>query len=79
MYYICFDGLPKVNSRVAHQVVATDDRYFRRKSWMELADADLYVLRVATCDRLAKLIIDSVHDDHYLFTDLLLKRFPINR
>jgi hypothetical protein len=51
-----------------------DDRYFRRKSWNELADADLYALRVTTCDRMAKLIIDSVNDDHYLFTDLLLKR-----
>jgi hypothetical protein len=51
-------------------------RYFRRKSWRELADADLHALRVTTCDRIAKLIIDSVNDDRYLFTDLLLKRFP---
>lgn len=50
-------------------------RYFRRKSSRELADADLYDLRVTTCDRMAKLIIDSVDDDHYLFTDILLKRF----
>jgi hypothetical protein len=49
-------------------------RYFRRKSRRELADADLHALRVTTCDRMAKLIIDSIDDDHYLFTDLLLKR-----
>src|SRR5271167_1788556 len=52
------------------------DRYFRRKSWIELTDADLHKLRVTACDRMAKLIIDSVKDDRYLFTDLLLKRFP---
>lgn len=52
-------------------------RYFRRKSWRELADADLYALRVTTCDRMAKLIIDSIEDDRYLFTDLLLKRCGI--
>jgi hypothetical protein len=52
-----------------------DSRYFRRKALQELADADLYALRVATCDRMAKLIIDSVDDDRYLFTDILLKRY----
>jgi hypothetical protein len=49
-------------------------RYFRQKSYRELADADLYGLRVTTCDRMAKLIIDSVDNDKYLFTDILLKR-----
>ena len=49
-------------------------RYFKRKSYRELADVDLHDLRVTTCDRMAKLIIDSVDDDKYLFTDILLKR-----
>jgi len=49
-------------------------RYFRQKSYRELADADLHGLRVTTCDRMAKLIIDSVDNDKYLFTDILLKR-----
>lgn len=49
-------------------------RYFKRKSYSELADADLHELRITTCDRMAKLIIDSVDDDKYLFTDMLLKR-----
>ena len=71
MYYIRFDGVSKVFGFVCW----ADCRYFRRKSWRELADADLYALRVTTCDRMAKLIIDSIDDDHYLFTDLLLKRY----
>jgi hypothetical protein len=50
-------------------------RYFKRKSFKELADAELYDLRVVTCDRMAKLIIDSIDDEHYLYTDILLKRF----
>jgi hypothetical protein len=50
-------------------------RYFKRKGLMELADADLHHLRVTTCDRMAKLIIDSIDDDRYLFTDILLKRY----
>jgi hypothetical protein len=44
---------------------------------VELADADLYSLRMVTCDRMAKLIIDSVEDDKFLFTDILLKRFQL--
>jgi hypothetical protein len=76
MYHLRADGMSEVPPSTFWWERA-DDRYFRRKSWNELADADLYALRVTTCDRIAKLIIDSVNDDHYLFTDLLLKRsFP---
>jgi len=64
-----------VESFTPQYMTHADERYFRRKSWMELADADLYALRVTTCDRMAKLIIDSVKDDRYLFTDILLKRY----
>ena len=74
MYYIRFDGMSEVCRFVGREV---NGRYFRRKSWSELADADLYALRVTTCDRMAKLIIDSIEDDRYLFTDLLLKRYGI--
>ena len=70
MYHIRPDGMSKVRP---HRIKA-DGRYFKRKSRWELADADLYALRVTTCDRMAKLIIDSIDDDRYLFTDLLLKR-----
>jgi len=35
------------------------------------------MLRVTKCDRMAKLIIDSVDDDHYLWADLLLKRCAV--
>lgn len=53
----------------------SDHRYFKRRSLMELAESELHRLRFAACERIAKLMIDSVHDDAYLFTDMLLKRY----
>jgi hypothetical protein len=53
----------------------SDHRYFKRRSLMELAESELHRLRFAACERIAKLMIDSVQDDAYLFTDMLLKRY----
>jgi hypothetical protein len=43
-------------------------------SLIDLADSELHQLRLQACERIAKLMIDSVKDDAYLFTDVLLKR-----
>jgi len=43
-------------------------------SFKDLTDSELHALRAVACDRIAKLIIDSISDDHYLYTDILLKR-----
>ena len=51
-----------------------DCRYFKRRSLIDLADSELHRLRFQACERIAKLMIDSVHDDSYLFTDVLLRR-----
>jgi hypothetical protein len=52
-------------------------RYFRQQSFIELAESELHRLRIAACERIAKLMIDSVKDDNYLFTDVLLKRYTL--
>jgi hypothetical protein len=44
-------------------------------SLTDLADSELYRLRVQACERMAKLMIDDVKDTAYLFTDVLLKRY----
>ena len=41
---------------------------------IELAESELFHLRMQACERIAKLMIDSVKDDEYLFTQVLLKR-----
>ena len=44
---------------------------------IELAESELFHMRMQTCERIAKRMIDSVQDDEYLFTQVLLKRLPL--
>ena len=57
-----------------HNRGETHCRYFKQRSLIELADSELFRLRMQACERIAKLMIDSVQDDEYLFTQVLLKR-----
>lgn len=54
---------------------STHGRYFKQRSLIELAESELFRLRMQACERIAKLMIDSVQDDEYLFTQVLLKRY----
>jgi hypothetical protein len=51
------------------------DRFFKQMSLTDLADSELHRLRMQTCERMAKLMIDDMKEDAYLFTDVLLKRY----
>lgn len=56
------------------QLFLSDARYFKRKASTDLTEADLHHLRKLASEHMAKLIVDSVSDHEYLFTDLLLRR-----
>ena len=50
-------------------------RYFRQRSLTDLDESELHRLRMQGCERMAKLMIDSItSNDAYLFTDVLLRR-----
>lgn len=52
-------------------------RWFKRQALLEMYDADLNILRAEACQVIAKKIIESTEDQHYLFSDILLQRFSI--
>jgi hypothetical protein len=70
----CVTGLNASFVLFGLEFIATDGRYFKQRSFIELAESELFRLRMQTCERIAKLMIDAVKDDDYLFTQVLLKR-----
>jgi len=60
---------------VVRLLTCVDGRYFRERSLTDLDESELNRLRMQGCERMAKLMIDSItNDDAYLFTDVLLRR-----
>lgn len=52
-------------------------RWFKHQSLVELWDCDLHALRAVACEVIAKQIIETDSDMHYLMHDVLLKRYSI--
>jgi len=73
MCYIRITHLSKVVSLI---IAWIDCRYFKQRSLADLDESELNRLRMQACERMAKLMIDSItNDDAYLFTDVLLRRY----
>jgi hypothetical protein len=62
--------------KLSHRLTqGVDCRYFRQRSLTDLDESELHRLRMQGCERMAKLMIDSItSNDAYLFTDVLLRR-----
>lgn len=41
---------------------------------IDLANTELHRLRMQTCERIAKLMINGIKDDTFLFTQVLLQK-----
>lgn len=52
-------------------------RWFRKLALAELWDQELYTVRAAACEVIAKHILEGEEDLEYLFQDVLLKRYSI--
>jgi hypothetical protein len=61
-------------SKVAAVVFKANTRYFRQRVGIDLANAELHKLRFKTCETMARVMIDGVRDENFLFTQILLRR-----
>ncbi|GMM38627.1 Yvc1 protein [Saccharomycopsis crataegensis] len=53
-------------------------KWYRALSLSELHDAELHLSRMTAAAQLAKIIIEQEEDEHYLFIEMLCRRYVIN-
>lgn len=52
--------------------------WYQRMALSELQDSDLYTSRNIAAQQIAKIIIEEEEDEHYLFIEMLCRRYTIN-